>query len=42
MFRKILLPIDLDAPSSWTKPVAVAVEAAAREGAEIHVLAVLP
>ena len=42
MFRKILLPIDLDVPSSWAKPVAIAVEAARLEGAEIHVLAVLP
>ncbi|MCL5777719.1 universal stress protein [Limibaculum sp. FT325] len=41
MFRKILLPIDLDAAASWKKPVAIAAELAAA-GAEVHVLAVLP
>ncbi|MDT8345238.1 MAG: universal stress protein [Thermohalobaculum sp.] len=41
MFRKILLPIDLDAAASWKKPIAIAAELA-REGAEVHVLAVLP
>lgn len=41
MFSKVLLPIDLDAASSWKKSVAIAAGLAER-GAEIHVLAVLP
>lgn len=42
MFRKILLPIDLDAPAAWKRPVAIACELAAGGNAELHVLAVLP
>jgi nucleotide-binding universal stress UspA family protein len=41
MFRKVLLPIDLDAPKAWAKPVDIACTLA-RGGADLHVLAVLP
>ncbi|MBK0399971.1 universal stress protein [Limibaculum sp. M0105] len=41
MFRKVLLPVDLDAAASWKKSVEIASDLAA-SGAEIHVLAVLP
>ena len=42
MFRAILLPVDLGAPSSWRRPAELAVELARREGGTIHVLSVLP
>lgn len=42
MFKKILLPIDLDSPSSWKKPARIAQAMLDQAGGEIHVLAVLP
>ena len=41
MSRKILMPIDLNAPSSWVKPLAEAQLMLAR-GGELHVVSVLP
>ena len=41
MARKILLPIDLNAPSSWIKPLAEA-QTLLQGGGELHVVSVLP
>lgn len=42
MYANILLPIDLDAPESWTRPLAIAVELAQAHGAALHLLNVVP
>lgn len=41
MTRKILMPIDLNAPSSWIKPLAE-VQLMLSRGGELHVVSVLP
>lgn len=41
MSRKVLLPIDLNAPMSWLKPLAEAQMMLAK-GGELHVVSVLP
>ena len=42
MFKHILLPVDLDQESSWTKALPVALELCREEGADLHVLTVVP
>lgn len=42
MYTSILLPIDLDDPHSWDKPLAVAVELAQAHGATLHLFNVVP
>ena len=42
MFRKLLVPVDLDVESSWTATLPLAEDLAAGWGAEIHVLTVVP
>ncbi len=41
MAKKILLPIDLNAPASWIKPMAEA-QTMLAQGGELHVVSVLP
>lgn len=40
MFQKILLPIDLNHPASWEKPLALALESVGDTG-EIHLLGIV-
>ena len=42
MFRKILVPVDLDVESSWKATLPIAEEFAKSWGSEIHVLTVVP
>ncbi|MGG7564570.1 universal stress protein [Rhodovulum sp. DZ06] len=42
MFRKILLPVDLSSDSSWRRALPAALELAAPEEAELHIVAVAP
>lgn len=42
MFEKILLPVDLQEPSSWEKALPVALQMAKDYGAELHVLTAVP
>lgn len=42
MPKKILMPIDLNAPTSWIKPMAEAQKLLAQGGGELHVVSVLP
>lgn len=42
MYKKILVPIDVDEPSSWDKALPVAVEYAQIFGARLHAVTVLP
>lgn len=42
MFKKILIPIDVDQESSWTRAVPVAEQLAADYGAELHAIVVVP
>ena len=42
MFKRILLPIDLDQESSWSRALAVAEQLAKDYGAELHVITVVP
>jgi len=42
MYKDILLPIDLEHPSSWKKALPVAVEYAETSKAAIHVMTVIP
>jgi nucleotide-binding universal stress UspA family protein len=42
MYKKIILPVDLDQESSWAKALPVAVEYCQIFGARLHMLTVLP
>ena len=42
MFKKILLPVDLQESSSWERALPIAVRMAKDDGAELHVLTVVP
>ena len=42
MFKRILLPIDLDQESSWSRALPVAEQLAKDYGAELHVITVVP
>lgn len=42
MYKSILLPIDLNHESSWTKALPVAVELAETFGAQLHLVTVVP
>lgn len=42
MFKKILVPVDIDQESSWTLALPAAERMAADYGAELHVIVVLP
>lgn len=42
MYKKILLPVDLNAEATWERSAEVARELAKPSGAEVHVLCVLP
>ncbi|WP_075995928.1 universal stress protein [Salaquimonas pukyongi] len=42
MFKKILIPVDVDDEHTWSKAAGVAAHLAKSSGAEIHVLSVLP
>lgn len=42
MYTNILLPIDLDDPASWTKPLAIALELAATHAAQVHLVNIVP
>jgi nucleotide-binding universal stress UspA family protein len=42
MFKEILIPIDLDEPSSWAKTLPAAVDLCRASGARLHVLSVIP
>jgi len=42
MFRQIIVPIDLDEESSWTRALPVAVDYAHHTGAKLHAIAVVP
>lgn len=42
MYKKILLPVDLDQESSWKKALPVAVEYCQIFGARLHLMTVLP
>ena len=42
MFRTIIVPIDLDAESSWVKTLPVAVECAKHWQADLHIVTVVP
>lgn len=42
MYKRILLPVDLDQPSSWEKALPVAVEYCQIFGARLHLATVLP
>ena len=41
MFKSILLPIDLNHPSSWEKALPLALEMAANGKAELHLLTIV-
>jgi nucleotide-binding universal stress UspA family protein len=42
MYDRILVPVDLDQPSSWEKALPIAVEYSQIFGADLHVATVLP
>jgi len=42
MYKDILLPVDLGHPSSWEKALPVAVDMCKANGANLHVLTVVP
>ncbi len=42
MYKKILLPVDLNHPSSWSKALPTAASCCKAFGAELHVVTVLP
>lgn len=42
MYKRILLPLDLDQPSSWERALPVAVEYSQIFGARLHLATVLP
>lgn len=42
MFSSILIPIDLDQPSSWEKAVPLAVQMARASGGVVHVTTIVP
>lgn len=42
MFKKILVPLDLDQESSWARALPVAEQLAKDYGAELHVITVVP
>lgn len=42
MYKDLLLPIDLNEESSWTRALPVAVEYARKFGARLHVMTVVP
>jgi nucleotide-binding universal stress UspA family protein len=42
MYKKILLPIDLQEPSSWQKALPAALEYCEAFGAELHLLSIFP
>ena len=42
MFKKILLPVDLQEESSWQNALPVALRMAKDDGAELHILTVVP
>ena len=42
MFKKILIPIDVDQESSWARAVPVAEQLASDYGAELHAIVVVP
>ena len=42
MFKTVLLPVDLSAKVSWKKALPVALKFARNDGAELHVVTVLP
>jgi nucleotide-binding universal stress UspA family protein len=42
MYKSILLPIDLNEPSSWEKSIPVAIDMAKTYGASVRVLTVIP
>ena len=42
MFKSILLPIDLNEPSSWEKSIPVAIDMAKTYGASVRVMTVIP
>ena len=42
MFRKIIVPIDLEEESSWTKALPIAVDYARHTGADLHAITVVP
>ncbi|OUS08142.1 universal stress protein UspA [Rhodobacterales bacterium 52_120_T64] len=42
MFKSILLPIDLNEPSSWEKSIPVAIDMAKTYGAQLRVMTVIP
>jgi len=42
MFKSILLPVDLNQESSWSRALPVAIKIARDEGAELHVATVIP
>lgn len=42
MYKKILLPVDLQENSSWEKALPAALRMAKDDGAELHVLTVVP
>ena len=42
MFRRIVVPIDLEEQSSWHKALPVAVDYSRHTGAELHVMTVVP
>lgn len=42
MYKSILLPVDLDDPQSWGKPLTIATELAQTHGAALHLYNVVP
>ncbi len=42
MFKEILLPIDLDDPSSWKKALPVALGLMEKFGSKLHIMTVVP
>ncbi len=42
MFKKILLPVDLEEESSWKDALPAALRMAKDDGAELHILTVVP
>ena len=42
MFKSILLPIDLNEPSSWEKAIPVAIDMAKTYNASVHIMTVIP
>lgn len=42
MFKRILVPVDVDHEGSWSRPLPIAEQLAADYGAELHVVTVVP